>query len=291
MQVLVTGASGFVGHALCRELVTNDHACTAVRRGALEPEHYPGTYDCMIHLAGRAHVMKDTATDVYQAYARVNIDYTLEVAKLARQRKVKRFVFLSSVKVNGEASVHPFTETDIPAPLDAYGQTKLEAELVLKEFCAEHQMELVIIRPPLIYGPGVKANFKQLIKLCLLPVPLPFASMSNRRSFVGLNNLVDFISLCCIHPQAANQTFLISDDQDVSMAELIKAIRSANKQKAMLFSMPPGLLESILKLTGKSGLAYRLFDTLQVDISKAKTLLGWQPTLSIHAGIARVLEK
>jgi UDP-glucose 4-epimerase len=291
MQVLVTGANGFVGQALCQELVTHDHACTAVQRGALDPEHYPGAYDCMIHLAGRAHVMKDTATDVYQAYAMVNIDYTLKVAELARQLKVKRFVFLSSVKVNGEASVHPFTETDIPAPLDAYGQTKLEAELVLKKFCAEHQMELVIIRPPLIYGPGVKANFKQLIKLCLLPVPLPFASMSNRRSFVSLNNLVDFISLCCIHPQAADQTFLISDDQDVSMAELIKAIRSANKQKAMLFSMPPGLLESILKLTGKSGLAARLFGKLQVDISKAKTLLGWQPTLSFHAGIARTLEK
>lgn len=291
MQVLVTGATGFVGRALCRQFFEDGHACTPINRNALDPERYSASYDCLIHMAGRAHVMHDTATDIYQAYAAVNIDYTLKVAELANQLKIKRFVFLSSIKVNGEASLHPFTELDIPSPLDAYGQTKLEAEVVLKNFCAQHKIELVIIRPPLIYGQGVKANFKQLVKLCLLPIPLPFAALNNKRSFVSLNNLVDFISLCCIHPQAANQTFLISDDQDVSIAELIKAIRSANKQKPMLFSIPVGLLESTLKLIGMSRLASRLFGTLQVDISKAKTLLGWQPKLRFFDSIEKILKE
>ncbi len=291
MRALVTGASGFVGQALCRQLAEHDHAYNVIDREALAAECYPGDYDCMIHLAGRAHVMHDMATDIYQAYATVNIGYTLKVAELARQLKIKRFVFLSSIKVNGEASVHPFTETDTPAPLDAYGKTKLEAELVLKEFCAEHQIELVIIRPPLIYGPGVKANFKQLVELCLSPIPLPFASLNNKRSFVSLYNLVDFIILCCMHPQAADQTFLISDDEDVTIAALIKTIRRFNQQPVRLFPVPPWLLQSLFRLMGKSGLAQRLLGTLQVDISKAKTLLGWQPALSFSDGIAKSLKE
>jgi len=236
-------------------------------------------------------VMHDMATDIYQAYATVNIHYTLKVAELARQLKVKRFVFLSSIKVNGEASVDPFTETDAPAPMDAYGQTKLEAELALREFCTRYQIQLVIIRPPLIYGPGVKANFKQLVELCLSPLPLPFASLNNKRSFVSLDNLVDFIILCCMHPQAANQTFLISDDEDMTIAELIRTVRRANQQTSRLFPVPPWLLQYLFKFIGKSGLTQRLLGTLQVDISKAKTLLGWQPALSFHDGIAKTLKE
>jgi len=291
MQVLVTGASGFVGQTLCQQLAAHDHAYTVVQREALDPACYSGAYDCMIHLAGRAHVMHDLATDIYQAYATVNIDYTFKIAELARQLQIKRFVFLSSIKVNGEASAHPFTETDPPAPLDAYGQTKMEAEFILREFCTKHQIELVIIRPPLIYGPGVKANFKQLIKLCLLPIPLPLASLNNKRSFVSLDNLVDFIILCCTHPHAANQTFMISDDEDMTIAELIRTVRLANKQTSRLFPVPPWLLKYLFKFIGKSGLTQRLLGTLQVDISKAKTLLGWQPTLSFHDGIAKTLKE
>jgi UDP-glucose 4-epimerase len=291
MHVLVTGASGFVGQMLCRQLVEHDHAYTVIQREAIDPQCYTEAYDCMIHLAGRAHIMHDMATDIYQAYATVNIDYTLKVAKLAKQLRITRFVFVSSIKVNGEASTEPFTETDEPAPLDTYGQTKLEAELLLKKFCNKHGIELVIIRPPLIYGHGVKANFRQLIKLCLLPIPLPFASVKNKRSFISLENLTDFILLCCTHPRAANQTFLISDDEDMSLAELIKTIRSVAQQPLLLFSLPLCLLKALFKLSGQSGIAARLFGTLQVDISKAKTLLGWQPKHSFREGIKQTLKE
>ncbi|SDK12182.1 UDP-glucose 4-epimerase [Methylophilus rhizosphaerae] len=291
MHVLVTGASGFVGQALRKQLSAHGCAYTAIQREALDPERYSAAYDCIIHLAGRAHVMHDAAQDIYQAYAAVNIDFTLKVAELARQLKIRRFVFLSSIKVNGESSAQPFTETDTPVPLDAYGQTKLEAELALKKFCHEHGIELVIIRPPLIYGPGVKANFRQLIKLCLLPFPLPFASVKNKRSFVSLENLTDFITLCCTHPQAANQTFLIADDEDVSLTDLIRTIRSVKQQSLLLFSLPLWLLKILFTLLGKSGMAARLFGTLQADISKAKSLLGWQPKFSFREGIQQTLKE
>lgn len=291
MQLLITGGSGFVGQTLAKHLSTNGSVYKAIQREALDPGSYPGTYDCIIHLAGRAHVMQETTEDVYHAYAEVNIGYTLKVAELASRLKIKRFVFISSVKVNGESSDQPYTETDLPAPLDEYGQTKLEAEIKLKEFCAAHQMELVIIRPPLIYGPGVKANFKQLIKLCLLPLPLPFAAVHNKRSFISLDNLADFIALCSWHPQAAGQTFLISDGEDVSTASLIRTIRQLSNKNPLLFPLPVWFLTLLFKLTGRSSLALRLMGTLQVDISKARTLLGWQPKINFREGISRTLKE
>jgi len=294
MKFLITGSGGFVGQYLNKTLFDQHDAINLSRELAnelLNSESYAEAYyaDTLIHLAGRAHVMNDTAEDIYQAYAAVNIDYTLKVAELAKRLKIKRFIFLSSVKVNGETSVEPFTENDTPSPLDAYGQTKLEAEIKLKEFCAAHQLELVIIRPPLIYGPGVKANFKQLIKLCLLPLPLPFAAVNNKRSFVSLDNLVDFIILCSWHPQAANQTFLISDGEDMSTAELVKIIRQLNHRNPWLFSVPSSTLEKLFKLIGKSGLTQRLLGSLQVDITKARVMLGWQPKLSFQSGMAKTL--
>ncbi len=294
MKFLITGSGGFVGQYLNKTLFDQHDAINLSRELAnelLNSESYAEAYyaDTLIHLAGRAHVMNDTAEDIYQAYAAVNIDYTLKVAELAKRLKIKRFIFLSSVKVNGETSVEPFTEKDTPSPLDAYGQTKLEAEIKLKEFCAAHQLELVIIRPPLIYGPGVKANFKQLIKLCLLPLPLPFAAVNNKRSFVSLDNLVDFIILCSWHPQAANQTFLISDGDDMSTAELVKTIRQLNHRNPWLFSVPSSTLEKLFKLIGKSGLTQRLLGSLQVDITKARVMLGWQPKLSFQSGMAKTL--
>lgn len=294
MKFLITGSGGFVGQYLNKTLFDQHDAINLSRELAnelLNSESYAEAYyaDTLIHLAGRAHVMNDTAEDIYQAYAAVNIDYTLKVAELAKRLKIKRFIFLSSVKVNGETSVEPFTENDTPSPLDAYGQTKLEAEIKLKEFCVAHQLELVIIRPPLIYGPGVKANFKQLIKLCLLPLPLPFAAVNNKRSFVSLDNLVDFIILCSWHPQAANQTFLISDGEDMSTAELVKIIRQLNHRNPWLFSVPSSTLEKLFKLIGKSGLTQRLLGSLQVDITKARVMLGWQPKLSFQSGMAKTL--
>lgn len=297
MKLLVTGASGFVGQFL-QKVLYGQHDLLRLDQQTTEKllvsESFSTAYnntDTLIHLAGRAHIMHETAEDIYQAYASVNIDYTLKVAELAKRLKIKRFVFLSSIKVNGEASNQPFTEKDSPAPLDAYGQTKLEAETALKEFCHNNQIELVIIRPPLIYGPGVKANFRQLIKLCQLPLPLPFASVKNKRSFVSLDNLTDFILLCSWHPQAANQTFLISDDEDVSTAELIKTIRQISKKNILLIALPPLILGWIFKLSGKSNLTMRLLGTLQIDVSKAKTLLGWHPKISFHEGILRMLRK
>jgi UDP-glucose 4-epimerase len=291
MQLLITGASGFVGQTLAKNLSANGSVFKAIQRDSLDPESYPGTYECIIHLAGRAHVMHETAEDIYHAYAEVNIDYTLKVAELASRLKIKRFVFISSVKVNGESSARPYTETDLPAPLDEYGQTKLEAEIKLKEFCAAHQMELVIIRPPLIYGPGVKANFRQLIQLCLLPIPLPFAAVDNKRSFISVDNLADFIVLCSWHPQAAGQTFLVSDGVDVSTATLIKSIRQLSGKTPLLFPLPVCFLKLLFKLTGRSSLALRLMGSLQVDISKARTLLGWQPKISLSEGISRTLKE
>lgn len=291
MQLLITGASGFVGQTLAKNLSANGSVFKAIQRDSLDPESYPGTYECIIHLAGRTHVMHETAEDIYHAYAEVNIDYTLKVAELASRLKIKRFVFISSVKVNGESSARPYTETDLPAPLDEYGQTKHEAEIKLKEFCEAHQMELVVIRPPLIYGPGVKANFRQLIQLCLLPIPLPFAAVDNKRSFISVDNLADFIVLCSWHPQAAGQTFLVSDGVDVSTATLIKSIRQLSGKTPLLFPLPVCFLKLLFKLTGRSSLSLRLMGSLQVDISKARTLLGWQPKISLSEGISRTLKE
>jgi UDP-glucose 4-epimerase len=298
MKLLTTGTNGFVGQFLQKTFAGQQHQVIKLSRDntekLLKAKYYQEVYeqiDTLIHLAGRAHVMHETTENIYQAYADVNIDYTLKVAELARRLKIKRFVFLSSIKVNGEKSGKPFTEADTPAPMDAYGQTKLEAEIALKEFCAMHEIELVIIRPPLIYGPGVKANFNQLIKLCLLPLPLPFAAVHNKRSFISLDNLADFIILCSRHPKAAGQTYLISDDEDVSTSSLIKTIRQVSKKNPLLIPIPVWLLTLLFKLIGKSSLALRLMGSLQVDISKAKTELGWQPKINFREGILRTLKE
>ncbi len=235
--------------------------------------------------------MHETADDIYQAYREVNVDYTLKIAALAKSIGIRRFIFLSSVKVNGESSLEPFTESDVPAPLDAYGQTKLEAELLLKEFCAEHQMELVIIRPPLIYGPHVKANFKSLIKLCNRPLPLPFGSIKNKRSLVSLENLNSFIELCCHHPLAVNQTFMISDDYDVSTTELICSIKSALGRKPLQIPIPHAMLSMALNLCGRHTLNERLLGNLQVNINKAKERIGWTPAISFEEGIKRTVKE
>lgn len=296
MKLLITGASGFVGSFL-QKTIAGKHDLLKVSREKtleiLESQSYPEAYnqiDALIHLAGRAHVMQETAKDVYRAYASVNIDYTLTVAELAKRLNVKRVVFLSSVKINGELSNQPFTEKDNPAPEDAYGITKLEAEDSLQEFCKNHQIELVIIRPPLIYGPGVKANFKQLIKLCQLKLPLPFGAIHNKRSMVYLENLIDFIILCAAHPKAANETFLISDDEDISTTALIKTIRKTFGLPSLLIPIPQSWVVFMLNIIGKKSLAIRLCGNLQVDITKAKTLVGWKPVCGFNEGINKMLQ-
>lgn len=292
MNLLISGANGFVGKSLSQTLVSNGHKVTQLQRDNFLPDAYGNDgYQCLIHLAGRAHVIRETVTDIYTAYREVNLDYTVKVASLAHSLRIKRFIFLSSVKVNGEYSNHPFNDQDVPSPLDAYGQTKLEAELFLKDFCLRHDMELVIIRPPLIYGPDVKANFKALIHLCNQPIPLPFSCVHNKRSMISLKNLNSFITLCCQHPEAANQTFLISDDHDVSINELIKTIRYALGRKPLLFPMPVSLLKAFFKVVGKDHLNDRLLNNLQVDSTKAKRILNWQPDISFAEGIKITIDK
>lgn len=289
MNLLITGANGFVGASLSRMLVNRKHDVTVLRRDFNPAELPVDYYSCLIHLAGRAHVMHETTDDIYSAYKAVNVDYTLKVAELARSLGMKRFIFLSSIKVNGEVTNVPFDESDVPSPLDAYGQTKLEAELLLKDFCTEHQMELVIIRAPLIYGPGVKANFKSLIQLCKKPVPLPFGSVRNKRSLVSLENLNNFIELCCIHPRAANQTFLISDDQDISTKQLVNTIRAALGRSSCQLPIPASLLSIFFNLVGKHSLNERLLSNLELDISKAKRLLNWRPVINFEDGIKQTV--
>lgn len=289
MNVLITGANGFVGTTLSKTLQSNGHIITPIHHN-----HLPSGVlksECLIHLAGRAHVMQETKGDSYLAYKEVNVDYTLKIASLAKLLSLKRFVFISSIKVNGEASKQPFTELDMPAPLDAYGQTKLEAEILLRNFCAANQIELVIIRPPLIYGPGVKANLKSLLHLCRKPIPLPFGNIHNKRSLVSLENLNSFIELCCDHPQAANQTFLISDDHDVSTTELINTIRASMGKGSYQIPIPQTLLRMAFDIMGKHSLNERLLGDLQVDISKAKQLLNWKPLISFEEGIKRTVSE
>ena len=297
MKLLITGASGFVGQFLQSALQKN-HQTLAISRqraehllsGSEDIIRYEHA-DALIHLAGRAHVMHEKIPDIYQAYKEVNVDYSLKVATLAHFLGISRFVYLSSVKVNGEASNVPYSENDSPEPLDVYGQTKLEAELLLKDYCAKHQIELVIIRPPLIYGPNVKGNFKSLIKLSQLPIPLPFGKVVNKRSLISLHNLCSFIEECCHHPRAANQIFLVSDDDDVSTTTLIRTIRKSLGIPSLLIPTPQSWLVFFLNLVGKKTLATRLCGNLQVDISKAKNLLGWKPPYTFAQGIQRTIQE
>jgi UDP-glucose 4-epimerase len=236
-------------------------------------------------------VLNDKSENSYHAYAEVNIATTNNLALQAANMGVKRFIFISSIKVNGETtSMVPFNELNTPSPEDDYGKTKYEAENELRVIAANSNMEIVIIRPPLIYGKGVKANFKNLIKLCHYKLPLPFGAIDNKRSMVYIENLVDFIITCASHPKAANQTFLISDDKDVSTTELIQTIRQSLGLPALLIPMPQKWLVYLLNLIGKNSLAIRLCGNLQVDISKAKTLLDWKPPYTFKQGIQKTID-
>jgi nucleoside-diphosphate-sugar epimerase len=303
MNILVTGANGFVGKALCKSLNNTEHQIAALSRYVVASnvnKHYMLTtldgntnythplngIDVVIHLAGRAHVLNDKSIDPYQAYAKVNIEATKSLALQAAASGVKRFIFISSVKVNGEETTDkPFSEHAKPNPQDDYGKTKLEAEQALSLIAKGTGMDVVIIRPPLIYGKGVKANFKHLIQLCQKPLPLPFGAIQNKRSMIYIDNLVDFIMVCITHPNAANETFLISDDADVSTTNLIKMIRQALDVPILLMPIPQSWLEFFLRLMGKKNLDARLCGNLQIDISKAKKMLRWKPPISIEDGL------
>jgi len=245
----------------------------------------------VVHLAARVHVMHDTEADPLMAFRVVNVEGTLNLTRQAAAAGVKRFVFISSVKVNGELtqSGRAFTEADSPDPQDAYGLSKHEAEQGLRQLAVDTGMEVVIIRPPLVYGPGVKANFAALMRAVQRGWPLPLGAVPNQRSLVALSNLVDFIVTCIAHPQAANQTFLVSDGQDLSTTELVRGMARAAGVPARLLPVPVWALQAGATLLGKGDAVQRLCGNLQVDISKARQLLGWVPPISIDEGLRRVV--
>jgi UDP-4-keto-D-QuiNAc 4-reductase len=309
-SVLVTGASGFIGSSVCECLTAAGWRVRAALRdiareaalaagcertavGEIGPQTSWGEaltgVDAVVHLAARVHVMHDTAGDPLTAYRLVNTAGTMNLARQAAAAGVRRFVYLSSIKVNGEATVpgRPFTEEDIPAPVDPYGVSKHEAEQGLLGLARETGLEVVIIRPPLVYGPGVKANFYSMMRWLHRGLPLPLGAIDNRRSLVALDNLVNLIVTCIDHPAAANQVFLAGDGEDLSTTGLLQRLAAAMGKPARLLPVPPFVLETGAALLGKRGLAQRLCGSLQVDIDKARRLLGWTPPISVDEALHR----
>lgn len=306
-RILVTGATGFVGRSLCESPLLNDvdlrgsvwtadpspSLAAGVQAAPIESIG-PDTdwsvalngIEIVIHLAARVHVMDETCGDPLTAYRQVNVAGTENLARQAAAQGVKRLVFLSSVKVHGEETEIPYAEELSPAPQDPYGVSKLEAEKVLHKISAETGLEVVIIRPPLIYGPGVKANFLNLLKIIDKGIPLPLASVTNARSLLYLGNLIDAIILCKDHPQAAGQVFLVSDGEDVSTSELIRRVATALDRRARLLPFPPSLMRLAGRLTGKSMAVDRLLGSLVIDSGKIQRELGWTPPYTMANGLA-----
>ncbi|WP_180128983.1 SDR family oxidoreductase [Rhodoferax sp. BLA1] len=309
MKCLVTGASGFVGRSLVGELLQRGCEVRAETRsvnlmhedieqvnvGSIDDStQWFGAVrelDVVIHLAARVHVMQDIAPDPLAEFRKTNTLGSLALAQQAAAAGVKRFVFLSSIKVNGESTLTgaPFTEENQPNPHDSYGVSKLAAEQGLQSLSLETGMEVIIIRSPLVYGPGVKANFASLMRAVQKGLPLPLGAIHNQRSLVALDNLTDFIITCIAHPKAANQTFLISDGQDLSTTELVQGMAQAAGVSARLLPVPVWALEWAGRLVGKADAIQRLCGNLQIDSSKARDLLGWVPKISVQEGLRRAM--
>lgn len=301
-MVLVTGATGFVGRALCAELAARGEAFRAASRrpvpgcfavGDISEDQDWGPalqgVDRIVHLAARVHVMDDRAADSLAEFRRANVAGTLRLARQAADAGVRRFVFASSIKVNGESTAEgrPFTADDAPRPQDPYGVSKLEAEQGLLRLARETGMEVVVVRPPLVYGPGVQANFRSMLRWVRRGVPLPLGAVRNRRTLVALDNLVDLLILCLHHPAAANQVLLAGDGEDLSTPELLRRAGAALGTPARLVPVPPALLKFMAGLAGKQAVADRLCGSLQLDIGKTRTLLGWTPPVAIDEALRR----
>ncbi len=307
-SVGITGATGFVGKQLSATLEKTGYDVTRIIRGT-EPHCESGNYavvgqmdgctdwtevikghNCLIHLAARVHVMAEVSVESRNEYRLINVDSTLNLAKQAAAAGVKRFIYMSSIKVNGETTYeNPFRPDDEPEPCDLYGQSKREAEIGLKAISEKTGLEVVIIRPPLVYGPEVKANFLKLLMWAQKGWPLPFGAVSNKRSFVYLDNLIDFISACISHPAAAGETFLVSDGVDMSTADLVKIMCLYMDRSARLLSVPIWLLKTLGGTLGRKAEIERICGSLQVDISKAENLLDWKPPISVDKGMEKTV--
>jgi nucleoside-diphosphate-sugar epimerase len=308
VRIVLTGASGFVGRCLVNELLESEHQVTAVlRKHAVGDDtraslrviaDFACSLNCgtllngqevVIHCAARVHVINDASSDPLTEFRKVNVDGTLNLARQAAAAGVRRFIFISSIKVNGEGTVlgAPYYADAKPAPADPYGVSKMEAEQGLRALATETRMEVVIIRPVLVYGPGVKANFLSMMRWLNKGVPLPFGAIDNQRSLVALDNLVDLIVTCIDHPAAANQTFLVSDVEDLSTTELLRRMGTALGKPARLLPVPSRLIEVGAAILGKQALAQRLCGSLQVDISKTRELLNWTPPVSVDEALRK----
>ena len=304
MGIAVTGATGFVGRALYAELITRNVPATQVEIARTPTERIAIgclttgadgvsslTATVVVHLAARVHVMKDNAVDPLTAFRAVNVQGTLNLARQAAAAGVKRFVFISSIGVNGghNAIGQPFSETDEPNPHNAYALSKWEAEQGLLRIASLTGLEVVIVRPPLVYGSNAPGNFGSLSRAVQRGWPLPLGAVYNQRSLVALDNLVDFIVTCITHPHAANQTFLVSDGHDLSTTELVRGMAQAAGVPARLLPVPVWALQVGASLLRRGDAVQRLCGNLQVDISKARSLLGWIPPVSVEEGLRRAM--
>ena len=311
MRVLVTGANGFIGRELINLLYSHAYKVRGSIRAVSQLSHpHKGCeyvsvgslsnttdwrkaldgVDVVIHLAARAHMIHESGENLLHLFRKVNVDATLHLAQESMKYGVKRFIYLSSIGVNGSFNIKPFTELDIPSPTQDYAVSKFEAEQVLRKL-APSEMEVVIIRPPLVYGPSAPGNFSRLMYWMYKNAPLPFGSIHNKRSFVALDNLVDLILICINHPAAANEVFLVADGEDLSTSEFLQRIAIALNKRSRLLPINQKLLEFCLKLTGKKDLYHRLCDSLQVDISKARNLLNWTPPVGVDEELRKTVEQ
>ncbi|WP_223483869.1 UDP-glucose 4-epimerase family protein [Pseudomonas sp. A-RE-19] len=306
-KILVTGATGFLGNALVTRFCTLPETSVVAPLRNINsklPDVVEKTYisnidkttdwtqslsgvDVVVHSAARVHVMHEDPTQSLEKFRAINVEGTLNLARQAIQAGVKRFIFISSIKVNGEAteSGSAFSADDIPHPLDPYGISKYEAEQQLMQLANTGAIEVVIIRPVLIYGAGVGANFQQMMRWLVKGIPLPFGAVTNQRSLVSLENVVDLINICVDHPKAVNQIFLVSDDEDISTTQLMQRLIACLGVKSRLVPVPVWVLMPLAGLFGRRATAQRLFGSLQVDIKKNQELLGWRPPTSLDDGL------
>lgn len=307
-KILVTGATGFIGKRLVPTLISLgfDVVCVVSKNvswlptkqviARLESEtdwsQALSGIDIVIHLAARVHVMNEVSDSALPEYLTANSIGTKNLAEQAAKHQVKRFIFLSSIKVNGELTTKglPFSEESATQPVDPYGQSKLYAEHYLQNISQNSTMEVVILRPPLVYGPGVKANFLKMMQLVSKRMPLPFAKVHNQRHFIYVDNLVSALCLVVTHPVAANQTYLVADENSFSLAQLLHLIAQLMNIKIKLMPIPVGVMEFIFRILGKKNLNQRLFSSLEIDHNKIKSQLGWNPPVSSEEGLKETVK-